>query len=270
MSQAIEEWIQYKKSTLKEMQMLKKDIVEDFIHSTWGVLFPGYSDEILDKNTYFELKINALKKDLALLIHSIEQMLKIKLSPEMLVEQFVEELPKIDALLSMDLDAIFDGDPASNTKSEIILCYPGFYAIFVYRIAHKLSQLEIPLLPRVLSEEAHSKTGIDIHPAASIGHHFFIDHGTGIVIGETTIIGNYVKIYQGVTLGALSLRDGQKLKGNKRHPTILDHVTIYSEASIFGGNTVIGPNVTIGSNAFITSSVPENSVITKTEKKKRI
>ncbi|MDE6656407.1 MAG: hypothetical protein K2J85_05385 [Anaeroplasmataceae bacterium] len=270
MSQTVEDWILYKKSNLNEMKMLKKEVVEDFIHSAWGVLFPGYSDEILDKETYFELKINALKKDLTLLIHSIEQLLNIKLETKKLVELFVEELPKIDELLSMDLDAIFDGDPASNSKTEIILCYPGFYAIFMYRVAHVLASLDIPLLPRVLSEEAHSRTGIDIHPCASIGHHFFIDHGTGIVIGETTIIGNYVKIYQGVTLGALSLKDGQKLKGSKRHPTILDHVTIYSEASIFGGETVIGPNVTIGSNAFITSSVPENSVISKVEKKNKL
>ena len=268
MSQVLEHWLSFKKENLNEMQMLKKDIVEDFIQTTWSILFPGYSDEILDKNTYFELKLNVLKKDLTLLIHSVEQMLKIKLDVENLVSFFVEKLPEIDNILGMDLEAIFDGDPASNSKTEIILCYPGFYAIFMYRIAHELSKLNIPLLPRILSEEAHSRTGIDIHPSASIGHHFFIDHGTGIVIGETTSIGDYVKIYQGVTLGALSLKDGHKLKGSKRHPTILDHVTIYSEASIFGGDTVIGPNVTIGSNAFITSSVSANRVISNVEKNK--
>ncbi|MCM1131122.1 MAG: serine acetyltransferase [Roseburia sp.] len=266
MSQALEHWLSLKKENLNEMQMLKKDIVEDFIQTIWGILFPGYSDEILDTNTYFELKLNVLKKDLALLLHSVEQLLKIKLDVEELVSSFVEKLPEIDDILGMDLEAIFDGDPASNSKTEIILCYPGFYAIFMYRIANELSKLNIPLLPRILSEEAHSRTGIDIHPSARIGHHFFIDHGTGIVIGETTIIGNYVKLYQGVTLGALSLKDGHRLKGRKRHPTILDHVTIYSEASIFGGDTVIGPNVTIGSNAFITSSVPEHSVISRVEK----
>ena len=157
--------------------------------------------------------------------------------------------------MNFDLDAIYDGDPAANSRSEIILCYPGFFAIFIYRIAHELTKLSVPILPRVLSEFAHSKTGIDIHPEAEIGHHFFIDHGTGIVIGQTTKIGNYVKIYQGVTLGALSLKDAQKLKTKKRHPTILDNVTIYSEASIFGGETIIGPNVTIRSNSFITESV---------------
>lgn len=156
-----------------------------------------------------------------------------------------------------DIQAIDEGDPACEDPQEIILCYPGFYAIFIYRIAHELAKLEVPILPRVLSEHAHSKTGIDIHPKAQIGHYFCIDHGTGIVIGETTIIGNHVKLYQGVTLGALSLREGKRLKGSKRHPTILDGVTIYSEASIFGGDTIIGPNVTIKSNAFITSSVTE-------------
>ena len=270
MSQALEHWLSLKKENLNEMQMLKKEIVEDFIQDTWGILFPGYSDEIIDKNTYFELKLNALKKDLTLLVHSVEQMLKIKLDTDKLVKEFVEKLPEIDEILATDLEAIYDGDPASNSKTEIILCYPGFYAIFLYRISHELSKLDIPLLPRILSEEAHSRTGIDIHPSASIGHHFFIDHGTGIVIGETTSIGNYVKIYQGVTLGALSLKDGHKLKGAKRHPTILDHVTIYSEASIFGGDTIIGPNVTIGSNAFITSSVSENSEQNRNYKKKKI
>ncbi|MDE5546343.1 MAG: hypothetical protein K2M84_00685 [Anaeroplasmataceae bacterium] len=270
MSQTVEHWLSLKKENLNEMQMLKKEVVRDFIQSTWGILFPGYSDEILDGNTYFELKLNALKKNLTLLIHSIEQMLKINLDTGNLVAAFVEKLPELDEILCMDLEAIFEGDPASNSKTEIILCYPGFYAIFMYRIAHELSNLDIPLLPRILSEEAHSRTGIDIHPSACIGHHFFIDHGTGIVIGETTSIGNYVKIYQGVTLGALSLKDGHKLKGVKRHPTILDHVTIYSEASIFGGDTVIGPNVTIGSNAFITSSVPEDSIVHSQGKKKKI
>lgn len=267
MSQTIEEWISFKKKNLHEMQMLKKEVVHEFISSVWGVLFPGFSDEIVDKNTYFELKINVLKKDLTLLIHSIEQMLKVDLEEKQLVEKFIDQLPEIDALLATDLEAIYDGDPASNSKAEIILCYPGFYAIFIYRVAHILAEMQIPLLPRVLSEEAHSRTGIDIHPSATIGHHFFIDHGTGIVIGETTIIGNYVKLYQGVTLGALSLKAGQKLKGSKRHPTILDYVTIYSEASIFGGETIIGPNVTIGSNAFITTSVPKDCIISSEKKK---
>lgn len=270
MSQTLEEWFAYKKKNLVEMQMMKKEVLQGFIDAVWGVIFPGFSDEIVDSSTYFDLQMNHVKQNLSLLLHSIEQMKKIKLDVLSLVDNFVKTLPEIDHALSMDLESIYDGDPAADSKAEIILCYPGLYAIFIYRIAHELVKLNIPLLPRILSEQAHSKTGIDIHPAAKIGHHFFIDHGTGIVIGETSVIGNYVKIYQGVTLGALSLKDGQKLKGSKRHPTILDHVTIYSEASIFGGDTIIGPNVTIGSNAFITKSVPENSIITGIDKKKKL
>jgi len=154
------------------------------------------------------------------------------------------------------LEAAYDGDPAAFNKPEIIFSYPGLYAIMVNRIAHELYLLNVPLLPRIMTEYAHTKTGIDIHPGATLGKYFFIDHGTGIVIGETTEIGDNVKIYQGVTLGALSTRDGQKLHGKKRHPTIEDNVTIYAGASILGGNTVIGHDTVIGGNAFITTSIP--------------
>ena len=167
-------------------------------------------------------------------------------------------------ILKTDIDAVYEGDPASFDYNEIIMCYPGLFAILVYRIAHILHTLNVPYLPRMLSEYAHSFTGIDIHPGATIGHHFFIDHGTGIVIGETTIIGNYVKIYQGVTLGALSIKDASSLRGVKRHPEIKDNVTIYSGASILGGNTIIGKNCVIGSNVFITSSVPDNTTVKTT------
>jgi serine O-acetyltransferase len=168
-------------------------------------------------------------------------------------------LPRVRDLLATDVDAFFDGDPAAFSKDEVIISYPGIYAITVSRLAHELYLLDVPLLPRIMTEHAHSLTGIDIHPGATIGHHFFLDHGTGIVIGETSEIGNFVKIYQGVTIGALSTRGGQILTGVKRHPTIEDHVTIYSGASILGGNTVIGEGVVIGSNAFITKSVPEKT-----------
>jgi serine O-acetyltransferase len=163
--------------------------------------------------------------------------------------------------MAADVSAAYDGDPAAYSRDEIISSYPGIYAIMVYRLAHALHELAVPLIPRIMTEHAHSVTGIDIHPGACIGRHFFIDHGTGIVIGETTVIGNYVKIYQGVTLGGLSTRGGQVLKGVKRHPTIEDHVTIYSGASILGGNTVIGEGVVIGSNAFVTKSVPEKTKV---------
>ena len=172
---------------------------------------------------------------------------------------FLERLPQVRDLLATDVDAAFDGDPAAFDSDEIILAYPGVYAIMVNRLAHELYLLRAPFIPRMMTEHAHSLTGIDIHPGARIGHHFFIDHGTGIVIGETTEIGNYVKIYQGVTLGALSTRGGHLLNGVKRHPTIEDHVTIYSGASILGGGTRIGEGVVIGSNAFITRSVPDKT-----------
>ena len=168
---------------------------------------------------------------------------------------FLERIPAIRAFIETDLQAEFDGDPAAYNKDEIIFSYPGFYAIMVYRIAHELVLMKVPMLPRIMTEYAHSLTGIDINPGATIGKYFFIDHGTGIVIGETTLIGDNVKVYQGVTLGALSTRKGQLLKGVKRHPTIEDNVTIYSGASILGGDTVIGRGAVIGANAFITSSV---------------
>ena len=169
--------------------------------------------------------------------------------------EFIERIPDIRKLLIKDLQAAYDGDPAAYNFDEIIYSYPGFYAIFVNRVAHELYLMDVPILPRIMSEHAHSLTGIDIHPGASIGEYFFIDHGTGVVIGETTIIGSHVKIYQGVTLGGLSTREGQALKGTKRHPTIQDNVTIYSNASILGGETIIGEGSIIGGNCFITSSV---------------
>jgi len=172
-----------------------------------------------------------------------------------LTVQFLERLPEVRALLQTDLEAFFDGDPAATSLDEIIIAYPGLQAILVNRLAHVLFELKVPLIPRIMTEHAHSATGIDIHPGATIGRYFFIDHGTGIVIGETTVIGENVKIYQGVTLGALSTRGGQSLRGKRRHPTIEDRVTIYSGASVLGGDTVIGHDAVIGGNAFITASI---------------
>ena len=180
---------------------------------------------------------------------------------EELALSFLEKIPTIREYIDTDVQAAFDGDPAAFNKEEIIFSYPGLYAIMVARIAHELFLLGIPLIPRMMTEHAHSRTGIDIHPGATIGKYFFIDHGTGIVIGETTQIGNNVKIYQGVTLGALSTRGGQKLRSKKRHPTIMDNVTIYSGASILGGETVVGEGVVIGGNAFITKSVPAGAKV---------
>jgi serine O-acetyltransferase len=172
------------------------------------------------------------------------------------VEGFLATIPAIRATLATDVEAAFEGDPAASNTDEIIFSYPGVLAIAVYRLAHELHTLGVPLIPRIMTEYAHSLTGVDIHPGAVIGSHFFIDHGTGVVIGETTSIGRHVKLYQGVTLGALSTRGGQSLRGKKRHPTIEDDVTIYSGASILGGETVIGRGAVIASNVFITQSVP--------------
>ena len=176
-----------------------------------------------------------------------------------LTYDFLAKIPSIRADLATDVSAAYDGDPAATCFDEIILSYPGLFAIMVYRVAHELYKLDVPLIPRMMSEHAHEKTGIDIHPGAQIGRHFFIDHGTGIVIGETAEIGEFVKMYQGVTLGALSTRSGQSLRGVKRHPTIEGRVVIYSGASILGGATVVGEGAVIGSNAFITKSVLENT-----------
>ncbi len=173
--------------------------------------------------------------------------------------RFLDELPDIRHCIAMDVEAAFNGDPASKTYSEIIASYPSINAVSTYRIAHAFYQLREPVVARIMAEEAHGKTGIDIHPGAAIGCHFFIDHGTGVVIGETTVIGNRVKLYHGVTLGAFSNRQGREDMGRKRHPTIEDDVTIYPNATILGGGTVVGANSVIGGNAWLTKSVPADS-----------
>ena len=172
-----------------------------------------------------------------------------------LAREVVEALPGVQRLLLTDLDATFESDPAAASKEEILFAYPGLFAIFVYRVAHELYLRQIPMIPRIMSEYAHSRTGIDIHPGAQIGAHFFIDHGTGIVVGETTVIGRNVKLYQGVTLGAMSPRAGHASLPGKRHPTVGDDVTIYSGASILGGETDIGDGSVVGGNVFLTHSV---------------
>ena len=176
-------------------------------------------------------------------------------------EYFIKELPSLKEKMDKDLDFFFESDPASESKEEIVIAYPGFYAIMLYRIAHIIYDLKVPYIPRLITEIAHSKTGIDIHPACKIGSPFFIDHGTGIVIGETSEIGNFVKMYHGVTLGALSLKEGRELEGKKRHPTIKDYVTIYSGASILGGKTIIEERAVIGSNVFIVNSVVKDTKV---------
>jgi len=180
---------------------------------------------------------------------------------ESLTLEFIKALPKVQELILKDVEAELQGDPAASSLEEIIFSYPGIYAISIYRIAHVLYELKIPFIPRIMTEHAHSETGIDINPGATIGEYFFIDHGTGIVIGETTNIGDHVKIYQGVTLGALSTMKGQELSGIKRHPTIEDNVVIYANTTILGGETVVGEGSVVAGNTFLTQSVPPHTTV---------
>jgi serine O-acetyltransferase len=177
---------------------------------------------------------------------------------------FLRKLPELRAALALDVQAAFEGDPACRSFDEVIFCYPGLEAVTVYRLAHVLHELGVPLIPRMMTEWAHSRTGVDIHPGARIGSYFFIDHGTGVVIGETTIIGDWVKLYQGVTLGALSFptdAEGKLVRGTKRHPTIEDRVVIYANATVLGGNTVLGHDAVIGSSVWITATVPPHTTV---------
>ena len=188
----------------------------------------------------------------------------LKLGEEKAV-RFLEQIPAIREMLAKDVEAAYEGDPACQSYDEVIFCYPGLLAISIYRLAHALDHLQVPLIPRMMSEWAHGQTGIDIHPKAEIGDHFFIDHGTGVVIGETCVIGNWVKLYQGVTLGALSFpkdKTGQLVRGKKRHPTIDDNVVIYANATVLGGETRIGKNAVIGSNVWLVYSVAPNTTVT--------
>ena len=246
--------------------------VIDIVNNLFFVMYPGYFKD----RTY---KTYNPKNEIAVMIEDIFYHLDkqvylaldfCKLRGSMTEDErkaesyricttFISKLPTIREFVESDLLATYDGDPAASSFEEIILAYPGIIAITTYRLAHELYLLNVPVIPRLMTEFAHSRTGIDIHPGATIGKHFFIDHGTGIVVGETSIIGENVKIYQGVTIGALSTRGGQKLAGKKRHPTIEDNVVIYAGASILGGETTIGKNSVIGGNTFITSSVPADT-----------
>lgn len=245
-----------------------RDTIIEIIKNLQKIIFPGYFKNKAYKVYTTQSNLSMLLEDVLYnLTQQISVVLKYdseyKSADESLLQTkamelaltFEKKIPLIREYIDTDVQAAFDGDPAAFNKDEIIFSYPGLYAIMVYRIAHQLHILHVPLIPRIMTEFAHGKTGIDIHPGAEIGKYFFIDHGTGIVIGETTEIGDNVKIYQGVTLGALSTRGGQSLKSKKRHPTIQDNVTIYSGASILGGETVIGKDVVIGGNVFITKSI---------------
>ncbi|MDO4404576.1 MAG: serine O-acetyltransferase EpsC [Atopobiaceae bacterium] len=248
----------------------RRSIVYEIIKEIRALMFPGYFDDDSpageSSRTLVGERLLRIERMLgeqvrrALLYenHGITEH-EAKEQAEQVAREFMDELPRIQRLILKDAEAAFEGDPAAQSREEVILCYPGMNAIFVHRIAHELYVRNVPLIPRLMSEQVHSKTGIDIHPGATIGEYFFIDHGTGVVIGETTEIGSHAKIYQGVTLGATSTRKGQLLSGKKRHPTLGDYVTVYSNASVLGGDTVIGSGSVIGGSAFVVESVPENA-----------
>jgi serine O-acetyltransferase len=231
------------------------DLIADWAMKVIYLLYPEKSQHLFNSPQ----EIAQAFKDSALSLVTILNATKAckDCNNETIAKDFFAKIPYLYRLLNTDIEAILEGDPAARSKFEIIRAYPGFFAISFYRIAHSLNNLQVPVIPRILTEYAHSKTGIDIHPGAEIGASFFIDHGTGVVVGETTIIGNHVKIYQGVTLGALSV--DQSMVGIKRHPTVEDHVVIYSGATILGGDTVIGHHSIIGGNVWLTRSVPPRS-----------
>ncbi len=241
----------------------KKEIVpSNEIIATWALrvislLFPEQSTYSYSSPKEIEEEYKKLEGELINILNATRACRNC--NNEEIAKQFFENIPGLYRVLNTDIYSLIHGDPAARLEFEVIRAYPGFYALCFYRLAHELLNLEVPLLPRILTEHAHSKTGIDIHPAAEIGEHFFIDHGTGIVIGETAVIGDYVKLYQGVTLGALSV--DKAMASIKRHPTVEDHVVIYSGATILGGDTVIGHHSVIGGNVWLTKSVPPGTLV---------
>ncbi len=264
---------------LEGKDLPSKQAVTEVLEDLLTIIFPGYlgKAEITKSNTRYFLG-NTLHSIYYRLVGEVEKSLKyvcrrIKECPkdvclrraQVVVKELLEKIPEIRALLRGDIQAAYDGDPAAKSTDEVILSYPCVLAIATYRIAHELYIRGIPLVPRIMSEHAHSITGIDIHPGAKIGKNFFIDHGTGVVIGETAEIGDDVKIYQGVTLGALSFPKDEKgriIKGRKRHPTLGNNVVIYSGATLLGGETIIGDDAVIGGNVWITSSIPPGTKVT--------
>lgn len=255
-----------------DQHLPKREEIIDILNEIRRVIFPGYfgtentayvSFNSFAGNTLAGIYEKLYKQIFVALSYHIsnKSTFDIEKSAQQLTLNFLEQIPTIQQLILKDVEAELEGDPAANSREEIIFSYPGIYAIFVYRIAHELYQLRVPFIPRIMTEHAHGKTGIDINPGATIGEYFFIDHGTGIVIGETTVIGKHVKLYQGVTLGALSLSQGQALSGVKRHPTIEDNVVIYANATILGGETVVGENSVVAGNSFVTESIPPNTKV---------
>jgi len=260
-------------SSFDSSNLVNKDEIIEILNELRQLIFPGFFEQKKLANDTIGYYVGNLLMSIEEKLHrqikcvlfyknyinmEIDDSLLEKKTDEICLA-ILKSLPKIQEYITTDVQATYDGDPAAVDMEEIIFSYPGIYAVCIYRIAHELYKLSVPYLPRIMTEYAHNETGIDINAGAEIGKYFFIDHGTGVVIGETCMIGDNVKIYQGVTLGALSTREGQNLHGVKRHPTIEDNVTIYSGASILGGETVIGKNSIIGGNAFITKSIPSDT-----------
>lgn len=256
-----------------------KKVIHELIQELVRVAYPGFAKDenyrIYDIRNNLSMVIEdiafRLNKQIAIALRYGEhpdddKLEETRVKAQEITLAFLRRIPEIRAYLATDVEAVFDGDPAAESADEIIFAYPGLYAVTIFRFAHALYELNVPVIPRIMTELAHSKTGIDINPGATIGRYFMIDHGTGIVIGETTTIGEHVKVYQGVTLGALSTSGGRRLFNKKRHPTIEDYVTIYSGASILGGDTVIGRGAVIGGNVFLTKSVaPDTKVSVKNQ-----
>jgi serine O-acetyltransferase len=238
---------------------LKRDVAA-FADALLGILFPQLSDDALATPDDLAARLVLVRRDLRRLVEPLTD----AETADRVIAAFADVLPAVHAALLVDGEAILAGDPAAESLDEVVAAYPGFLAIAIHRLAHELYVLEVPILPRLLAEVAHTRTGIDIHPGATIGRGFCIDHGTGIVVGETAVIGDGVKLYQGVTLGALSVV--KSLAGHKRHPTLGDRVVIYANATVLGGDTVVGEDTIVGGNVFVTSSVPAGSVLYQTSR----
>lgn len=240
--------------------------VIDIIKNLHSLLFPGYffSEAVRTEGLSGTALLERVREGLTVEISKAAMFRKNQVCGAEAAEAFLQRLPAVKALLMKDIQALYEGDPAAKSREEILICYPGFYATSIYRLAHELYALKVPLIPRIMTEYAHEKTGIDIHAGAQIGEYFFIDHGTGIVVGETTVIGDHVKLYQGVTLGAKSFEldeNGNPIKDLKRHPNIGSNVIIYANATILGGNTFIGDNCIIGASVWLTHSIPAGQTV---------
>lgn len=248
------------------LRLPSRQAIIEIIRAFQKLLFPVYYGEKhllkLPPEQYGALLMERILDELSDQIAlTMEETKENRRRAEEAAGELLARLPEIQRMLQKDLDAFFDGDPAAHSMEEVVLSYPGFFAIFIYRIAHELYAMEVPMIPRIMTEYAHSQTGIDINPGAVIGDYFFIDHGTGIVVGETAVIGDHAKLYQNTTLGALSPAGMRGVPGERRHPKIGSNVTVYAGSTLLGGATEIGDNVVIGGNAFLTSSVEPNTTV---------